>query len=67
MGGVKDKYLKRESSGDQYDRRHVSGLNQIEKRLIFHSHTLISLQLIMEFWNSRQKKGSNNGWIPVTT
>ena len=62
MGGVKDKYLKRESSGDQYYGRHVSGLNQIEKRLIFHPHALVYLQLSTNFKTKiRQKKGSNNG------
>ena len=63
MGGVKYKYLKRESSGDQYAGRHVSGLNHIEKRLLLHPHTLISLQLRIEFLKSRQKKRSNTGFM----
>ena len=31
MGGVKDKYLKRKSYGDQYVGRCTSGIDQIEK------------------------------------
>ena len=45
MGGVKYKYLKHKSAGDQYVGRCASGLNPLEKRLLLHPYTLISLQL----------------------
>ena len=44
VGGVKEKYLRRESTGDQYVGRCASGLEQLEKRLLLHLHTLISLR-----------------------
>ena len=31
MGGVKDKYMKYKSAGDQYVGRYASGLNQLRK------------------------------------
>ena len=49
MGGVKYKYLKRESSGDQYVGRCASELFQIENLLLIHPHTLIFLQLMKKF------------------
>ena len=56
MGGVKYRYIKRESSGDQYVGVCVSGLEQIEKRLLLHLHTLISLWLRMKSKNPGKRK-----------
>ena len=44
MVGVKDNYLKRKSSRDKYVGRCASGLDHLEKRLLLHPHTLVSLQ-----------------------
>ena len=56
MVGLKDNYLDSESSGDQYAGRHISELDQLEKRLLLHPHTLIYLQLRARFKKIQAKE-----------
>ena len=57
MGGVKYKYLNRESYDDKYVGRCASGLDQLKKfHLLLHPNTLISLRSRTESKNPGKRK-----------
>ena len=64
MGGVKEKYLKCESDGDQYVGGCASGPNHIEKTFAASPPYFDFSSIKDEVEKSRQNKGSNTGWMP---
>ena len=62
MGGVKDRYLKRESAGDQYVGRYDAGLDQLSKRL-YVSPPYFDFTAINEALERARLKKRIEGWL----